>query len=121
MTDMSTVLQSVKNNWNKAPEELKQDGYDASYIKVFTESIRKFNQNTAKSQVHQVIDLLVEGVAAISPHYSYVPGDTQSLLELWFVKRLPITLADYFVRHTVTFDCDVAKYLKDKFIDKKGK
>lgn len=119
MTEMSTVLQSVKNNWNKAPEKLKRDVYDSDYLKVFTEAMRKFNKTTANQQVNQVIDWLVEGVAAISPHYSYIIGDNKSLINIWFFQRLPKTLADYFIRKTVTFDCDVEKYLKDKTINKK--
>lgn len=121
MTDMSTVLESVKNNWNKAPEELKRDVYDANYIKEFSEATRKYNASTAKPEVHQVIDWLVEGVTVVNPHYSYIPGDARWLISLWFVKRMPVTLADYFIRNTVTFDSDVEKYLKNGVTETKNK
>lgn len=118
MTEMTTVLQSVENNWNKAPDHLKKDVYDSEYIEVFTESMRKFNSVTCRGDVHQVVDWMVDAVAAISPQYSYVPGDSTSLLNLWFVKRLPTTLTNYFIRKTVTFDCDVEHYLKENVTNK---
>lgn len=121
MTAMPTVLESAKNNWNKAPDSLKRDVYDSNYLKAFTECLRKFNASTAKPQVHQVIDWLVEGVAAISPHYSYVPGDCQSLLSRWAIRRMPVTLADYCIRKWATFDWDLEQYLKNKPLDKKKK
>ncbi|KFM81941.1 17-beta-hydroxysteroid dehydrogenase type 6, partial [Stegodyphus mimosarum] len=119
MTHMPTVLNSALNTWGKCPEELKKDVYDKKYLEAFVESVRKFNEKTALQNTNKVVDLLVESVCAISPHYSYVPGDLWSLLSLWFARRMPKTLADYLLRKTVTFDCDVERYLQDKALKKK--
>ncbi|KAF8793642.1 retinol dehydrogenase 7-like [Argiope bruennichi] len=120
MTEMKTVLKSIENTWEKCSTQLKNDVYDADYMKAFSDCVRKFNESTALPHIERVIDLLVEAVCAISPHYSYVPGNTESLLNLWLSKRAPKTLVDYFVRKKVTFDCDLEEHLKEKEIKKKN-
>ncbi|GFU33572.1 hypothetical protein NPIL_226061 [Nephila pilipes] len=120
MTEMSTVLKSAQDTWNRVSGKFQNDVYDENYIKAFSDSIRKFNETTALPDPSTVIDLLVEAVCAISPHYSYIPGNLEGLLNYWFAKRIPTTYLDYHIRKNVTFDCDIEKDLNDKDLNKKN-
>ncbi|XP_054707813.1 short-chain dehydrogenase/reductase family 9C member 7-like [Uloborus diversus] len=120
MTEMSTVLQSVRNTWSSSLAVRNDpEVYDSEYLRAFSDSVRKFNEKTALPNTSEVVDRLVEGVCAISPHYSYVVGDLMSLLNLWLSRRVPKTVADFFVRKNVTFDCDIQLHLQQKELQKK--
>lgn len=121
MTEMSTVLRSVQATWRKYCSSARRDTntYDDAYVDAFSASVKRFNEHTALPDTSNVLDLLVEATCAISPHYSYVPGDWFSLLNLWFSRRSPKTVVDWFVRHQVTFDCDVEKYVMERDAKKK--
>ncbi|GIY58709.1 17-beta-hydroxysteroid dehydrogenase type 6 [Caerostris extrusa] len=117
---METVLKSIRDTWQKSSKEQQEDVYDSDYIDAFSDCVRKFNETTALPDTNQVIDLLVEAVCATSPHYSYVPGNLESALNLWLSRRAPKTVVDYFVRKRVTFDCDLEKYLEERELVKKN-
>ncbi|KAG8178629.1 hypothetical protein JTE90_016291 [Oedothorax gibbosus] len=121
MTEMSTVMRSIQATWRKycASPRRDADAYDDAYVDAFSASVHRFNEKTALPDTSRVLDLLVEAVCAISPHYSYVPGDWGSLLDLWFSRRVPKSLVDLFVRHQVTFDSDVEKYVEERNARKK--
>ncbi|GFQ99774.1 d-beta-hydroxybutyrate dehydrogenase, mitochondrial [Trichonephila clavata] len=120
MTEISTVLKSVQDTWNKFSGKCKKDVYDENYIQAFNESILKFTEATTLPDTSRVIDSLVEAVCTVSPHYSYIPGNSEGLLNYWFSKRIPKTYLDYNIRKYITFDCDVEKYLNDKEMNKKN-
>ncbi|GFW52733.1 17-beta-hydroxysteroid dehydrogenase type 6 [Trichonephila clavipes] len=100
MTEMSTVLKSVQDTWNKFSGKCKNDVYDENYIQAFNESILKFTEATTLPDISRVIDSLVEAVCTVSPHYSYIPGNSEvkELEQPYF--RLPAPLVPSSRSHT---------------------
>ncbi|XP_015929694.2 retinol dehydrogenase 7 [Parasteatoda tepidariorum] len=120
MTDASNVSRSIKQTWSMSSSKYAGDVYDDDYIDEFSDSVRKFNEATVLPDPGKVVDQMVEGVCAISPHYSYVVGCWEFLFNLWMSRRLPKTFVDFFTRKRVTFDCDLEQYLISSLKDKKN-
>ncbi|XP_067135047.1 17-beta-hydroxysteroid dehydrogenase type 6-like isoform X1 [Centruroides vittatus] len=92
MTTEDAVNKGLDNNWQKTPDIVKES-YGQDYFEAFRKSLLKAQQ-TARTNILEVIETLQEAVLVENPNYTYRCAGIKDLIRFWFMSILPTPVMD---------------------------
>lgn len=90
ISETGYLEQQNRKSWSETPTEIK-DAYGDEYFDAFLKNIG-VQMKRAKSNVNEVIDLLVDAVVNVEPRVRYVPSS--SIVRATILTYLPSCVTD---------------------------
>ena len=84
------LVEQNRRSWSETPTEVK-DVYGEEYFDAFLDNITA-QMDRAKSNVNEVVDLMVEAVTDVNPKIRYVPAS--SIIRATILTYLPSVVTD---------------------------
>lgn len=92
MTTEDAVNKGLENNWQKTPDIVKES-YGQDYFEAFRKSLLKAQQ-TARTNILEVIETLQEAVLVENPNYTYRCAGVKDLIRFWIMSIMPTPIMD---------------------------